>query len=501
LLAALCRAAGLGADPSDLDDDEERVIQFVAAELSHQAPRGVPDTDGLLAIHALLRAAQQFPRWNPDRAQLQEVLVDAFSSGRVDVTAAVETAFTDLNGGPVVLKDIVQSLVRRGLVDPLHFIDVDNVRACQKHVPGAPQWNQDARERDPRLLDYWAVLDPERAVAACETLVAKEPIATLAVLAIGIERTLDLGQPWRSSHLYPFLGSLARTLCRRRATEAPDDRRLTHACWGLARRLAETAPEILGDDYAVLHELALTDLGQMRSHLRSVEAQVFLESESQRLSDGAFFVLETDPKSLWPVIRRMLLSLRDLPHRGVPLDLRTWDERDLERLPMPWAWVPERIARILEQFLRRELEQDPDLKQFRREFGRFCIDRIKTKERSTKTSFENGDFVEPVPVWRAAYATAVRELHPNLGESGHHALVWSSKNDPDDEVRTASKSSSQIVRHSRGLPSNMSPRRAVFAAMWLLRQAHVCALGETPTETGALRTYRKEMRRQADLEK
>jgi hypothetical protein len=146
--------------------------------------------------------------------------------------------------------------------------------------------------------------------------------------------------------------------------------------------------------------------------------------------------------------------------------------------------------------------RDDDLEVLRREFAKFCLDRIKTREKArADRPLANDDFFEPKPEWRAAYINAAKELHPNLGERGHHVLGWSRDHDPDESVRDSARSAAEVIRHSHGLPKNTSPRRAMFAAFWWLRQAHVVSLGERVDEAGAQRTFRKEMRRQADIEK
>jgi hypothetical protein len=157
------------------------------------------------------------------------------------------------------------------------------------------------------------------------------------------------------------------------------------------------------------------------------------------------------------------------------------------------------MSNILALLLGRELRHDEELHELRRNIGKFCIDRLKTRDKRNPEALNNAAFVEPDPNWRAAYAHAYRALRPSLGERERDVLAWSQDHDPDESVREAAKLAHEVTRRGRGLPENTSPRHVVFAAFWWLRQAHVLALGESPDARGAQRTYRKEMRRQADM--
>jgi hypothetical protein len=429
--------------------------------------------------------------------------VEALARGRSDLSDAVLVAFQFVKDGPARLKRIIGELFSAGHVDPMRFLDADAIRTTKKGTGGS--WNQAERDNDPRLPDYWIALDAYRALDAFRRLFEVEPIETLGALALGLEQSLMLQYPGKMGYLYPYVDPLAQVLCRRRSSEGSHhDRTLTRCCWSYARLVGERAADALGSDYKPLANFALIELGELRTALRGPDAEAFLRDHGGYLTEAVFFGPLTDAESLWGVLRRLFLALREIRHRGVPLDLRTWDEREptFERVPRPWNWVVDHIARVLELLLGRDLERDPELKELRREVAKFCIDRIKTREKARgDRPLTNEVFVEPNPTWRGAYINAVRELHPNLGERGHHALAWSRDHDPDDDVRVAAKSAAEVVRHGHGLPKNTSPRRAMFAAFWWLRQAHVVSLGEEVDVKGAQRTFRKEMRRQADLEK
>jgi hypothetical protein len=519
-LAAICRAAGLGAAGDldhDLYEDHERVVAHVANEMFKLARPGSLPADAilLLAIHTLDRAASRhsFINWTPTEDFLAPAF-DEWVKDRADLSVAVQAAFTVFKDGPVEIKPIVGELFTTGHLDPLKFIDAEAIRTTTKGTGGV-SWSQPTRENDPRLPDFWFALDPVASFDAFRRLFEAEPIDTLGVLALGLERSLMLqysgnpvargsDQEIQMRELYPYLDPLAHVLCRRRSESMNNDRTLMRCCWSYSRLTGERAPELLGELYEPLARLALAELENLRKVLRSPDAEAFLNNEADLLTEAVFFGPRTDPTALWPVLRRLVLALREVPHRGVPLDLRTWDEHEasFERVPRPWNWVVDHIARVLELLIGRELERDSELAELRYEFAKFCIERVKTREKArADRPLANEDFFEPKPEWRAAYINAAKELHLNVGGRGHHALTWSRDHDPDEDVRDAARSAAEVLRHGHGLPKNTSPRRAMFAAFWWLRQAHVVSLGERVDEEGAQRTFRKEMRRQADLKK
>ena len=516
-LAEICRAVGLDhGDPLDpRGEDLDHVAEHVAHELRKLTPPGAGvELLLVLEIYVLHQAARQgFRNWQPNESTLAAVL-DRCIHGRGDMSETVRVAMATVKNGPVQLRPLVAALFSGGHLDPLAFIDVDAVRTTTKRTGGS-SWNQAAHDSDPRLPDFWLQLDSARTLEACARMFESEPLETLGALALGLERQIGLQYPGMCieqgpnhrigmRELYPHVEPLALVLCRRRAESGSNDRTLTQCCWSYARLAGTRARVLLGELYAPLARLALVELENMRKLLRGSDAETCLREQGDYLTEAVFFGPRTAPDALWPVFRRLALALREMPRRGVPLDLRTWDEHDpsFEKVPRPWNWVADHMARVLELLLACELERDAGLNELRREFAKFCIERVKTREKArADRPLANEDFFEPKPAWRAAYINAAKELHPNLGERGHHALTWSRDHDPDEDVRDAARSAADAIRHGHGLPKNTSPRRAMFAAFWWLRQAHVVSLGEHVDVEGAQRTFRKEMRRQASLEK
>lgn len=495
-----------GAD-GDLDIELESVVEGLAEHVRALGGDHPSDDVALLAATQFLATrAFQYTVWRADPAALIARMV-AHLAGRHDgYSGALATLLGSTKDAPaeLVRVGLVAALLERDLVDPRRFLDAAAIRNTTKRVPGAGSWDQSQRERTPSLPDFWVVVDARRAMAAFAAMMNDEPVETLGQLALGLERSLDLRYPGKAGHLRPMVVPIAETLCRRRRDEAREaDATLTRCCWAYATWAIEADPDCLTVDREPLRALALAELGRIRGWLRdrSGEGEQRFAEHHDYLHTALFFVLRTDEKSLWEVLRRLLLALREVKHRAVPLDLRSWDEKDLEPLPSPWGWIPDHIARVLELHLGRELERDPALEQLRARLAQHCLDRLKTRKRvPDDVLVTEDDLVEPDPLWRAGYVHAVHELHVNPGGRGHELLAWSMRRDPSDLVRGDAEAVHTALRRGHKLPPGVSPRRAVFAAIWWLKQAHVFSLQEEPDRAGALRTRRKEARRARELD-
>jgi hypothetical protein len=113
----------------------------------------------------------------------------------------------------------------------------------------------------------------------------------------------------------------------------------------------------------------------------------------------------------------------------------------------------------------------------------------------------DADMVEPSHEWRYCMVRAVMDLRANPEGRGHRALHCSSENDPHQHVRDAAARAYETIRHARGLPERVSPRRAVMSALWWLRQAHLLGLGIQPDHDLAQRTREKELSRTKEAER
>ena len=79
-------------------------------------------------------------------------------------------------------------------------------------------------------------------------------------------------------------------------------------------------------------------------------------------------------------------------------------------------------------------------------------------------------------------------------------LNFASMKDPEADVREAAREAYDETRREVLLPPGSSPRRAIFAAFWWLRQAHLHALESEVDSQGAQRTRQKETRRTKEEE-
>ena len=474
--------------------DQERVLEHVARELRPYAGDSI-EAVLLRASWIYLDSVRHGLRGHDVSTEVVGRIAGHLT--RVSKDFSFEFRAAIASSRPFFDLVFVSALLEHDLIDISRLLDVEALRTTTKFLDGVST-DQGARNRDPSVPDYWFLVDPSRTLRACLALFRREPIETLGALAWGAERALEL-RYIRGDHpeLSNDLQELALALVSRRMTErAEGDRLLTQCCWPYAQVVATDAPRLLGLDYPALREHSLASLGRLRGEIRSQGAAALSQSNQRFLNAGFFFVLRTDESSLWDVVRRLLLAFRELPQQAVAPDLRTWNEAGLEPVPQPWGWIPSQIANVLELMIGRELTIDPHLERLRRNFGEFCLDRLKSRTTvDSSKPVTDADLTEHDPIWREGYLLALKELHSTLGERGQRALIWVENNDPSPTVQSEAKKAHESMRRDHGLPKDASPRRAMFAAFWWLRQAHVLALKGTPDPNGAARTYRKEARR------
>ena len=239
---------------------------------------------------------------------------------------------------------------------------------------------------------------------------------------------------------------------------------------------------------------ATTFLGRHRAVVR--EKPDAFEQMRFRLANEVLFYFGKP----WDAMNANLQLFASLSKPAVSRDLRTWPENGFdEQPPQPLCEIPARIADdFCNSKLKAELERDPELLDLRKRFAEFCLARLKTRKASRRSEGSAAtpfDPVEPRVWWRRCYARALQELRVNPGGKSHHVLYWSSRHDPDEEVRKHAKSAYRVMRHGEGLERGQSPRRPLMAAYWWLRQAHLFHLGIEVDPTGAQRTRTKELRR------
>ena len=331
-------------------------------------------------------------------------------------------------------------------------------------------------------------------------------------LALGPGAALNEGWQLVARELLPFL-----ELLNEKQPELHQERSsLLKAWWRLARVIygwdmggleSELSPELRNR----LVESAARHIGILRSVLRD-KPEVFADKEDENstgsVSDfyqDAFRILLTLAPP-WKCLKPLLLAFTEMTVQAVTSDLRSWNEYgDNEKLPYPYSDVPLWVAiSMYPQNLRKELEKDPHLQGLREEFAKFCLDRLKTKNKrdvsdADKQSYTNEDFIESRPAWRQGYVRSVTALRVNPGGRAHRTLYWLSKNDPNETIRDSAEIAHKQIRHLDRKKSNLddgaSPRRPLFEAFWWLRQAHLVNLGIKIDEPGAMRTRRRELHR------
>lgn len=240
--------------------------------------------------------------------------------------------------------------------------------------------------------------------------------------------------------------------------------------------------DLVHDQRKTLFDSAQKALGSLRPIVRCTEAATHLQvfREFMILRDRDLVNCLALFGNAWQATKSLLLLLRAIDTPTVTSDLRYWPDRRLnEELPDPWHRIPMRIASILHGFLGSEVAADEKLERFRNEFATFCFDRLKTRkgiDRAKGQTYRNVDFVEPDPVWRECYIRAIRALRVNPKGRSHHILFFSRNQDPEEQVKTAARTTYKEIRQSASIPSGQSPRRLIFMAFWWLRQAHYVSL-------------------------
>ena len=425
----------------------------------------------------------------------------------------------------------VHLLRENGCFKPDAVLDASGLRSSKEEqlTYGGLDGRPGDLDYDFRRLGYWLYNDTDVGLEWFFRALRAEPDATVASLVGGFERAvrdwfkfeeLDArdetgeyeaaadywghldGPAWRelATRLVPIVDELER-----RAERFPDDVDLNGAWLYYSGRVYQHMQDQLSDERRrKLTRAARERLGWMRPSLGSADrpaARAAFEAQYHMLGAASVVLMLFD--SVWASIKPLLLALRQLPEPAVSPDLRYWPEvrNDPFPPPDPWWRLPQWVATRLHHGLRREQAADPKLVGVRTEFGRFLLERLRTRK-DTKPpkgrSARNEDMVDPDPAWRLGYVRSLRALHINPEGKGHRTVNWSRQFDPDGRVREEAASAYKELRHGPSVPQKMSPRRPVFAAFLWLRRAHLEALGCEVDEAGAKRTFRKEVRRTED---
>ncbi|MGE3323638.1 MAG: hypothetical protein AB7K52_15430 [Phycisphaerales bacterium] len=195
--------------------------------------------------------------------------------------------------------------------------------------------------------------------------------------------------------------------------------------------------------------------------------------------------------SLWDAMRPLLLVFRELKAPAVAPDMRYWsDGWHKPDAPLPWSRIPEMLVSLFHALASQEQERDPELADLRTRFGKFCLERLKSKD-------GGGPPIEPDSRWRWAYIRAARELRINPEGKGHHVLNHATRSDSDPDVQEEAKVAYTEMRHGPTLPAGYSPRRTVTSALVWLFQAHYLSVAppEVPIDRNGVQRTREEIAR------
>lgn len=426
-------------------------------------------------------------------------------------------------------------LLEAGAIDLPRLIPAGSLRRSAAdgwHPPagsgsrdGAVEWSDGVAWKDPAALRVWIHYEGAGVLSRFRDMLAEEPEATLPDLARGILRELlsTIGLRRDRRHYLDFehfgpdvrLGVLPlfEVLEQRMSTSSPALRAALRELWLIYFRLAFDGDSTPCPEASRKQALTLAreELERLRRVFRGASGVADDPAAREFLTERHHFdnccTVLARHGSIWQCLKPLLLGLRQLTTPCVAPDLRFWHERGLDPVPTPWSHLPEMMAVVVHSFAAREQVEDPDLEALRTNFSAFCLERlVDSKQAKRELAAEprprtDEDLVERVPAWRYCMIRAVADLRANPEGRGHRTLHWSSTNDPHPEVCDAARQAYHTIRHARGLPERVSPRRAVMSALWWLRQAHLLGLGIEPDHDLAQRTREKELTRVKEAER
>jgi hypothetical protein len=420
-------------------------------------------------------------------------------------------------------------LLSTGAIHLERIIDLDELRRSGANgiwgiasgggsSEGARTWNDGVDWSHPRSLRVWIWYEGPGVLNHILPAFQAEPAATRLDLAAGIlseilntfggmnehhPLSFECASPELRTAIRPFFEQLTPLLEEPELKVLPALREV----WLIYFRLCydgdpKACPPDTGNRVLAM---ATEDLSRMRKVFHDAnqpgdtpEAATFLHSRNH--FDNCCIAL-CRHGSVWKCLKPLLLGLRALNTPCVAKDLRFWVEQGLDVPPEPWCHLPNMMAVAVHSFAAEEERDDEDLTSLREDFATFCLERLtdtkKAKLEMTKAPRPrtNEDLVERVDAWRFCLIRAVSDLRANPEGRGHRTLHWSAENDPNELVQKAAQQAYHTIRHARGLPERVSPRRAVMSAVWWLRQAHLLGLGIQPDRDMAQRTREKELTR------
>lgn len=405
----------------------------------------------------------------------------------------------------------LSALLRHHAVRLERILDLPTIRASV----GRKHWAANlSREEAASVLDRVFDAFHDQSFDLLLPVLAAEPDESVADLASGLLNRFsswfirhdgtaaehDFSAKWTA--IGPSFAGFAEHLHARWARRR-EDAALEQTFWRFGWRAYGHAPDecpaSMRDDLVRTARDALGKLRQLMSqaeeHSESAIAERLWQIEDAALVLGLF-------GGMWALLRPLALALRGLRTPCVASDLRYWPESSLEEPPPPWRRIPELFAGAVHLLARKEQEHDHTLHDVRSKFARFLLERLTTRTEKAKPKDSEPAVAsrtepgpkEPSAMWRLVSIRAALELHVNPEGRGHRILHHAAEHDPDPDVRKLARSAYGRLRASPKLPDSVSPRRALLAAFWWLRQAHLIELGMPIDAVGAQRTLRKEVR-------
>lgn len=433
-----------------------------------------------------------------------KVLLKRACDQKVDFEAGVRALpKSDINVGC-----LTAFLFNAGIIRLAKILDLDDIlrigRDENQLLPTAilPKF-----EDPPEIskLDYWLLTIGPAAMEGLIEVFQDESPDRLGLLARGVMKSVDAcsrsiepaAKELNLQNLASHYVNLLHVLIPKSQTVPPDSAR--KMAWRLAHLIGRSKPELIHADLRKSWVRECTEYwGRFRAELRGDTHPDAVAAKRESLHDAMCVIAKLG--STWQAFKALLLAFRALPRQAVSNDLRYWLEPGEDwRTYEPWCYLARVPAELIHGELQNEQAHDPLLEDFRTKFADFCLERLESREKSSAP--READMVEPDPHWRHCYVRAVRELRVNPAKRGHRTLHWSSQHDPSQDVRDAARVAYNEMSSHVKLEEGRSPRSAIFAAYWWLRQAHLLALGIEPDADGAQRTRIKELRRTKEAER
>ncbi len=426
-----------------------------------------------------------------------------------DLKTDFEAGLLALPKSDIHVGNLAALLFQAGALRPEFILDLDAIRQIgadeAQILPSVGPFQFD----DPaelKKLEFWLLTVGPCVLDGWAGIFIHESIESLGFLARGMRKIVQASS--RSNCTGPTAVALTPQnlaseyikmvpVLRERTAMTPPGM-ATNVAWWMAHQIGRFQPELISDDLRKNLVRECTEYwGRFRADLRRGIAPDEAAAKRESLHDAMCVIAILG--SPWQAFKALLLAFRALRKPAVSDDLRYWPEQGEDwRTYEPWGYFARVPAELLHSELGDEQTHDPMLEDFRTKFADFCLERLESKEKSVTP--RDDDMVEPNPHWRHCYVRAVRELRVNPAKRGHRTLHWSSQHDPAPEVREAAQVAYNEISSHVKLEEGRSPRSAIFAAYWWLRQAHLLALGIEPDADGAQRTRIKELRRTKEAE-